>query len=196
MNNQLIMSRNLIFILALLIWSCNWQENPNKKKIEEVSDIQNEPNFSELKEDDCVFDFVSQTDEFMKDLSQFGNYEWDNQSKVATALLKNGDTLKITRGGCDHYSSYIELLGKTSDSLSLDNTEKCIAKAKQLSKVIFEEYHYQLIDSLLAHKEYELQSNEQQYYIQFNQDLYCDMTLVIEEDQSGNFSILIGYYLC
>ncbi|WP_452227649.1 hypothetical protein [Lacinutrix sp. MEBiC02404] len=193
----------LIFIFALLIISAigygiflyfyvqkKYAEVP-ENKTELVSESE-----SDFNEDDCVFDLNTQTDDFLKEIPEFSNYVWDNEQKKATIKLENGNTLIITRGGCAHFSFYGNLFLNKSE-LNLNDESGIFKKALQIAEKLFHKSDYELIKELLKNKDYEIEKSENQYYLDFKDDRYCDMTLVVENLTDQNLiSIEIGFYQC
>ena len=81
----------------------------------------------------CVFDtsmFKFTTEklrEFNKDIS----YVWDNTEKEASVKFPDGDTLKLSIGGCDHFAYSATYL---TNSLKFYDQPFLIDKAKWLAK--------------------------------------------------------------
>ena len=163
-------------------------ETENKKLTESESE-------SEFNENDCTFDLNTQTDDFLKEITEFSNYVWDNEKKKATIKLKNGDTLIVTRGGCVHFSFYGNLILNNSE-LNLDDESKIFKKALWITEKLFHKSDFDFINESLSNRRFEIEQSENQKYYDFQIDRYCDMTLVIEKLNNNQISIEIGYYMC
>ncbi|QSS96704.1 hypothetical protein [Psychroflexus sp. ALD_RP9] len=169
------------------------QENADLTEKETESESESESEFSE---DDCVFDLNTQTDDFLKEIPEFSNYVWDNEKKKATIKLDNGNTLIVTRGGCVHFSFYGNLLLNKSE-LNFNDENGIFKKALWIAEKLFHKSDYELIKKTLNDKDYEIEKSENQYYLNFKSELYCDMTLVVENLTDQNLiSIEIGFYQC
>jgi len=146
-------------------------------------------------ENDCIFDESTQTDDFLKNIPEFSNYIWNDELKTATIKLENGDTLIVKKGGCYHYSFYGKLILKNSNiNFNLNDTIK--KKALWIAKKLFEKSDFEFFEKSINEKNYEIIKNDNQIYITFNQEMWCDATLVIEKKKNGKISIEIGYYIC
>ena len=163
-------------------------ETENKKLTESESE-------SEFNENDCTFDLNTQTDDFLKEITEFSNYVWDNEKKKATIKLENGDTLIVTRGGCVHFSFYGNLILNNSE-LNLDDESKIFKKALWITEKLFHKSDFDFINESLSNRRFEIEQSENQKYYDFQIDRYCDMTLVIEKLNNNQISIEIGYYMC
>ena len=148
-------------------------------------------------EEECIFDLKTQTDEFLKKIPEFSNYVWNKKDKKATIKLNNGRKLIVTRGGCDHFSFYGNLiLDKTQ--LDLKNEDEIFKLSLWVAEKLFHKSDYELMkEQLLKTKNYKLEKTIDQYYLTFTQDNYCNMTLVAENLNDENLiSVEIGYYIC
>jgi hypothetical protein len=83
-----------ILIIGTLFGGCN--SSSNKNKLDNSTKIITSQN-------DCVFDLKTQTDKFISDVPEFSNYTWDDYTKTAIITLKNGEELKVIKGGCNHF---------------------------------------------------------------------------------------------
>ncbi len=57
------------------------KEAKNDIKIHNQENVKLTETESEFNEDDCVFDLNTQTDDFLKEIPEFSNYDWDNKQK-------------------------------------------------------------------------------------------------------------------
>ncbi|TPN80979.1 SH3 domain-containing protein [Aquimarina algicola] len=146
-------------------------------------------------EDDCVFDFNTQTDDFLKEIPEFSNYVWDNKQKKATIKLDDGNTLIVTRGGCNHFSFYGNLLLEKSE-LNLNDESKIFKKALWIAEKLFNKSDLNFINESLNKRNFEIEQSENQKKYIFQIDRYCDMTIVVEKTNNNQISIEIGYDVC
>lgn len=146
-------------------------------------------------ESDCVFDLNTQSDEFMKRLIDYQDYSWNDESKTATIILNNSDTLKLSRGGCTHFYYTTYYSTQISDSMNLKNEELIFNYATKLANNTFPESDVALINNLIEQGLYNSDIGSSQHFYQFDQDNYCSMTLFINElDNILTFEF--SYYLC
>jgi hypothetical protein len=169
-------------------------ETENIKLTETESESESESE-SEFNENDCTFDLNTQTDDFVKEITEFSNYVWDNEKKIAKIKLDNGNTLIVTRGGCVHFSFYGNLILNNSE-LNLDDESKIFKKALWIAKKLFHKSDFDFINESLNKRKFEVEETGNQKYYDFQIDRYCNMTLVIEKLKNNQISIEIGYYMC
>ena len=165
---------------------------PKKETIKlTVSKTESEPH-----EDNCIFDLTTQTDDFLKTIPEFSNYIWNNEQKKATIKLENGNTLIVTRGGCYHFSFYGNLFLSKSE-LNLNDESEIFKRTLWIADKLFHESDFKLIKELLKNKAYNIEKSKNQFYLTFDQEYYCNMTLVAKQliDQDL-ISIEIGFYQC
>lgn len=167
----------------------------SKKEIKETIELTEEDSNLES-ELDCKFDLETQTDAFLKSIPEFSNYTWDNEQKKAIIKLKDKSTLIVTRGGCNHFSFYGNLLLSNS-KLNINQENEIFKKALWIAEKLFVKPDFEQIKQMLKNKEYKINRSENRYHLVFNQEDYCDMTLVVESFTEQNLmSIQIGFYQC
>lgn len=148
-----------------------------------------------IADNDCVFDQSTQTDEFLKDIPEFSNYKWNDKLKTATIELESGDTLIVKKGGCDHYGFYGNLILENSN-LDINQNEIINRKALWIAKKLFEKSDFDFFKKSIDEKKYEIIKENKQIYITFEQEMWCNATLVIKKNINSKISIEIGYYIC
>lgn len=101
-----------------------------------------------IESDDCIFDQITQTDEFLEDITELKGYQWNKESKIATFRLDNGDTLLITRGGCYHFgvSAEFRLRNATIDFSDWTNVYD---KVLWIAKILDTEFEHDMIKNEL-----------------------------------------------
>lgn len=88
-----------------------------------------------LESDDCIFDQQTQTDEFLRNIIELSGYYWDKESKTASIILENGDSLLITRGGCYHFGVTAEFRLR-NDTTDYSDWTKVYDKVLWIAKVL------------------------------------------------------------
>ncbi|RIJ42554.1 hypothetical protein [Pontibacter oryzae] len=91
--------------------------------------------------DDCIFDQETQTDEFLKNVSELNNYSWDNDKRTATVILETGDTLLIYRGGCNHFSVAAEFRFR-KDKTDYSRWSNVYEKVLWIANLLDKEFDY------------------------------------------------------
>ncbi|WP_340153380.1 hypothetical protein [uncultured Marivirga sp.] len=144
-------------------------------------------------EEDCIFDQETQTDEFIRDIQEFQNYEWNDSTKEATIILESGDTLIAYRGGCYHFGISGTL--KTADQ-ELRETSKdyILEKGLWMAKNLFTTFNFNELQNKVTTEDYEIiRSDEEIFHIEFNHDYYSEYYLRAEQ-LDGQLKVEIGYY--
>lgn len=144
--------------------------------------------------DDCIFDQTTQTDSFLEDIPELEDYVWIDSLKQAVILLENGETLKVTKGGCIHFNTYIELVTDL-DKTPITDTEYWIDRVHKYTVLLDNVFDNELADSLITSESYDVNETPSQLYFSFHQDIFCHMSLIIE-NKHGQTSVQIGYYVC
>ena len=149
---------------------------------------------TEQNTDDCIFDQTTQTDAFLDAIPELKDYVWIDSLKQAVILLENGETLNVTRGGCIHFNTYIELVTDL-DKTPITDTEYWIERIHKYTTLLDNIFDNELVDSLIASKSYDINETASQLYFIFDQEVACHMSLIIEH-KHGQISVQIGYYVC
>lgn len=149
---------------------------------------------AEQNTDDCVFELTTQTDSFLKDIPELEDYVWIDSLKQAVILLENQETLNVTRGGCIHFRTYIELVTGL-DKTPITDIDYWIKRIHKYTALLDNIFYDELADSLIASKSYDLNETDSQLYFNFHQEIFCHMSLIIE-NKHGQTSVQIGYYAC
>ncbi|MBA9077933.1 hypothetical protein [Rufibacter quisquiliarum] len=91
---------------------------------------------------ECVFDQTTQTDEFLQNIKELNGYKWDYEKRTATFVLETGDTLLISRGGCNHFavSAEFRLRNDKTDYTKWSNVYK---KVLWIAKALDKEFDFQ-----------------------------------------------------
>ncbi len=190
----------LSLILLLIASSCSNPDQENKQIsiIEErpsvITDSLKNENIQQTasenaKSEDCIFDQATQTDEFLKGIQELKGYKWDFASRTATYILETGDSLLVTRGGCNHFiiSGEFRLRNdKTDYSQWVNVYQKVLWIAKALDKEFYYEELKRDIDSgkvtLADHGDIDLAS--------FENELLVDNAYVIERNLQPSKTII------
>lgn len=190
------------FLLPLLLFvGCDGSNEKTKQqtKLENTTDsleivgfIENE--IMEQNESDCIFDQETQNSDFLDSIPAFKNHIWSDSTKTAL-VFRNNDTIRIHRGGCDHFDFTVSIIVK-NDSTPLTNSNYWYKKIRAETEFLEAEFDNSLFDSLYYSKSYELDSTENHHYHLFDQELYCSMIFLIEKNNDGAIEIQLGYYYC
>ncbi len=144
----------------------------------------------------CKYDLSSQTDDFLKGISEFSNYSWDNQLKQATITLNDDTILIVERGGCNQFKFYGTLRLKNSN-LTEKNQLQIFTKAMWIAEKLFENHDYEFFKNALETGNYEIQNYDNQFLVLFDTSEYCNAEILfINHPKNGTVEIKIGYYLC
>ena len=171
------------------MFSCSQPNRHSKTQEKTVEE------FSQSIDEECVFDLSTQTDEFLKSNKLLKNFSWDNNNKIAKGYIDQ-DSVKITRGGCSHFSFYGEITTKNIDTLNFENKDFGFKKALELVKIVFPKTDQELFKNLLQNHTYEIEkSNDLKSYSFKNED-YCSTTMYIRKLSNGYYKLEIGYYIC
>jgi len=187
------MKKLLIVLLGLAVMSCNSSEN--KSATDEIKadsssaailekDSASIANDETEQADDCVFDQSTQTEDFMK-LTGIKNYSWDAKTRTATKVTENGDTLKLQRGGCDHYTVGVWKVESIHKTHSHDNG-KWISEAIELGEYLKDELDLDKVKKAIQNKKYDLIEMDNGDMIQFHDQSLVDMNYTIERSSNEN----------
>lgn len=186
--------KKFIFLVLsiLLVASCSESATSTSKaeQIEKDSLVKT----SATEDEECIFDKLTQTSEFIDTVAIFKNHQWNNETKRAIIALENKDTLEIHRGGCAHFSFYFTLTCY-SDDQDFQDEDYWLRKIQTYTRKI-NDFDNQLVDSLWTNKLLEKDNNNNQILITFNQDLYCNQSLRIVKNEDGSVTVELGYYQC
>jgi hypothetical protein len=143
-------------------------------------------------QEECIFDQSTQNAEFIQDIPEFKNYSWNDNTKEATIILSDGDTLIAHRGGCDHFgiSGTLKLSGNNTDITDLDYWFK---KCSWIAKRIFSSYDYQDMMTSIRDRTYSDQSNEELTFVVFQHESYSEFAMMIKRVEHSTI-VSIGYY--
>ena len=126
------MKKSIVIFLAILAFSCGNKKERRSEALEQ-KDL--------ITEDDCIFDQSTQTDEFLKDIQALKSYVWDYESRTATILLENHDTLLISRGGCYDFGVSAEFRIR-NDTMNYKNWNMVFEKVLWIAKILESEFDY------------------------------------------------------
>jgi len=151
----------VLFIIGLIIISYHASANTGMTEdIEIINDYQYD--------DDCIFDTSSYkfTTEAILNFDKGLKIRWDNETKIATTTLKNGDELYLSIGGCYHFGYNARLITNTNFS---DN-DLLLEKAKWIAVSFFTNgfdtgYDECIKDGLYERDQENSNGDERFYYI-------------------------------
>jgi len=143
-------------------------------------------------EEECLFDQNTQTDEFVKSVSEFKEYTWDDGLKEATIQLKNGHTLVAHRGGCLHFGISGTLYMKGSNPNSQD-LEYWLDEAKWIAKKLFSDSDYKVLKESIDNHTFKNVSDQSGTYILIPHKTYDEFLITIRTVKETKV-LYIGYF--
>ena len=140
---------------------------------------------------DCIFDQTTQTDDFLKGISELENYKWNAEEKEATVILETNDTLLISRGGRSHFGVSAEFRLR-NDSTDYSDWEAVYERVLWISEVLSSEFAHEEIKNALKASEIEVNNDHTFFTNQYLQDNNYEIYRSIEPDRS---LIILSYYI-
>ena len=147
-------------------------------------------------EEECIFDLATQTDEFVRNVAEFGDYIWNDEAKTATITLQNGEKIIAHRGGCMHFGISAKWTLETENHNSKD-VNYWIEKARWVNERIMSEADTKLFDELLQTKKYAVHESENFLVIDFFEHNYTEWTISVNwNSKYGSDDVIFetGYY--
>jgi hypothetical protein len=146
-------------------------------------------------QDDCIFDQTTQTDEFLKGISELENYIWNQETKTATIVFPNQDTLLLKRGGCDHFGVSAEFILR-NDTTDFRNWDNVIDKALWIARVLNDEFAFERLENELKSKQWEVQVINSDDLIFFNDAyLQADHYELARSIEKNLTRIILSFYI-
>lgn len=145
--------------------------------------------------EECMFDLATQTDEFLKTNSNVDHFEWSNKTHEGIAYMKNGDTLEVIRGGCNHflYECSKNLFFIDQKDISL---EAILESANRMAKDFYPKSDAQLIDSLIKTKDYIFKQEGKTKYWHLNYEGYAYIEVAFSYwDDTKHYTLSVGYMM-
>ena len=164
---------------------------PEESILAQTETDDSEEEYNEEEFDECIFDLSSQTSEFLEGITEFRNFKWDDEAKIASILLDNGDSLYVRRGGCTHFEVAITLL--TQEKKNVMDTAFWLTKAKSYADKIYDNYDKHLLDSLITHKIYKSYDQEGNLYVAFEGHNFSEFYEYVSRQQEKVKMELIYY---
>jgi len=201
------MKHLIYFLILIFTYSCNQNNRTdsnlktdlnvktNQIKTDTVANLEQKSEDLIQDTSDCIFDQLTQTDEFLKGINELNGYKWDYKTRTATIILQNQDTLFITRGGCYDFgvSAEFRLRFDTTDYSEWKNVFK---KVLWIAKVLDNEFSYQEIKNEIDSSKIVIENSDFGDIIGFSsehlQDSHYEISRKIEKDYTV---ITISYYI-
>lgn len=193
----------IVFIIFIMTISCN-RISENRQRHSEIESLMTDSsnqfdntgiNVQVEDSDDCIFDQLTQTDEFLKDIKELQNYKWNYDSRTATIILDNSDTLLITRGGCYHFGVTAEfrISNKETDFTDWNNVYN---KVLWIAKLLDKEFAYTQIKNEIDSHKVKFGEIENGEVVYFSNDILQQNHYEITRQQSNNLNIItLSYYI-
>ena len=184
------MKKNVAFILLLLAISCG---SPEKRaQTEELAQV--DTLVERMGEDDCIFDQKTQTDAFLKGIDDLKGYSWNQQNKTAMLILQPGDTLRILRGGCDHFEVSANFI-LTRDVETYTNWKPVYEKVLWIAQLLKSEFNYEAIQQTIADENLRIESEGNGQLIYLNHpDLMAMNYQIWRAVSPERVEIALSYY--
>lgn len=145
--------------------------------------------------DDCIFDQLTQTDEFLREVPELSGYKWDKESRTATLKLSNGDTLYISRGGCDHFGVSAEFRLR-NDTADIENWNNVYNKVLWIAKLLNSDFDYSLVKNDIDSNKLIFEKIEEIDVVYFSNEYLQSNNYSIERRKEGQLNIIrLSYYL-
>lgn len=143
---------------------------------------------------DCIFDFDTQNDDFVKEVPEFSNYTWNDSTKTATIILQNADTLMATRGGCDHFGISGKWIQENKKH-TIEEVDYWLEQALWISQKIMAEPDYNGLKQMIENQEYNASFDDNRLFIEFtNHDYSAWYLTVYWVNNYDNVVVETGYY--
>lgn len=195
----------ITFALSLLLFfsECTSDKKEKKvvkktsvKQVEEVIDTIKPSIENQEKEEDCIFDQETQNDDFLKGISELKGYVWNQEKRTATLKISEKETLKIFRGGCDHFSLSATFL--VPKEITFQKNEKYfLSRILWISKLIYHKTEFEAIDIVIKENKYSVdKSNPENIHINFlNKEVYNSFTAFYNAENKDYNTFSIEYFL-
>lgn len=141
-------------------------------------------------EEQCIFDQSTQTDEFIRSVPEFSNYNWNKETKQATITLTNGETLIAHRGGCIHFGISGTLI--SNDTTEFNNLDYWFNKSLWIAERLFSESDFQIVKKSIQNKTYSMPDGTTSYIL-FPHKSYSEFAMTLKKN-NGKIELYIGYY--
>ncbi|MCW3786299.1 hypothetical protein [Plebeiibacterium sediminum] len=190
---------NIIVLFVLVSCSVSSNKNSNKELKEEpmadlilVEDSVLENTESKISEDgECIFNQLTQTDEFLKGIGELSTYEWDSIEKVATIILESNDTLLIKRGGCNFYSVSADFILR-HDTLDYSQWENVFNKVLWISGLLSSDFAYKELKNEIDSSSIKINGDYVYFSNEYLQDNNYELYRTIEKEKT---SIVLSHYI-
>lgn len=146
--------------------------------------------------DDCIFDQSTQTDDFLSELkTKSCFYDWNNDSKTATLVLCDGDTLIIKRGGCYDYGVSAEII-MPNVGFDFEDLSSITKPILWLVDNLKSEFDHTKIQDAFLNGNYSLDENDQQMTFTFtDEDLVLNNYMLIISVKDESLKSIISWYM-
>jgi len=192
----------LVFILTISCNSVSEKRQVDQSKVANlVSDSSDKPhtisktNKETGETDDCIFDQLTQTDEFLKNIKELQNYEWDYLTRTATIILDNGDTLMISRGGCYHFTVSAEFR-ISNEEIDFSDWNNVYNKVLWIARLLDEEFAYKEIKNEIDSNKVTFEKIEKGDAVYFSSEYLQNNHYEITRELNDNLNVItLSYYI-
>jgi hypothetical protein len=193
--------KNILFIVLILTISCNSASKNRQMDQSLISDSSSQLDTADKinadteNSDDCIFDQLTQTDEFLSNIKELQNYKWDYNTRTATIILDNRDTLLISRGGCYHFtvSAEFRIINEEIDYSVWNNV---FNKVLWIAKLLDEEFAYKEIKNEIDSNKVTFEKIENGDAVYFSSEYLQNNHYEITRDLNENLNVItLSYYI-
>ena len=152
--------------------------------------------FTQKTIDNCTFDIKTQDDNFLKNIEELKDYKWDQKNKTATIDIYPNETIKIYRGGCNHFLLKAEFLVPKTFTFE-KNKEYIFKRILWISKLIYDDEDFVEIEKCILKKHITIdQSNTSYVHINLlSNKIYNSYTIFYNTKGSVNNIFSIEYFI-
>ncbi len=189
----------LLSTFCIIISSCNNVPDAQARNLPEITCKDTTHILEDINIDDCIFDTSSYkfTSEALLKYNKDLKFDWNDNDKVATTILENGDTFLLSIGGCNHFGYYGEIRTKSPFYL----TDSLFSKARWIARIFFENY-FEEYDTYIENGRYKLNkevSTDSIYFYNIERSDSIPENIILDgfsfEKQGNNTIIKIGGYI-
>ena len=160
----------------------------------QIDSVQNEEPLSIHEQEDCIFDQVTQTDDFLKGIKELETYIWDAETKTAEIVLNDHWSLTIKRGGCDHFEMSANFIYDRILNIEEENDKQQIFDSIIWITSLLEDFDGEDIKRVIEEdKVYVTKRDEYNYHANFMDEKLYEL-YYFDFNNKDRTTFKIGYY--
>lgn len=162
--------------------------------VTQIDSVQNEEPLSLHEQEDCIFDQVTQTDDFLKGIKELETYIWDAETKTAEIVLNDHWSLTIKRGGCDHFEMSANFIYDRILNIEEENDKQQIFDSIIWITSLLEDFDGEDIKRVIEEdKVYVTKRDEYNYHANFMDEKLYEL-YYFDFNNKDRTTFKIGYY--